>query len=119
MSPRHRARHLSGRSTGPSTDAAEASQGAGLAARLRRHPQLKRHAALGSIAVGTTLFVAVSLTTQLAGAQTGHTQPQSRARVPNTASTPPDLSVLAPVIDTAPTATATATPAAGAVAVAV
>jgi membrane-bound lytic murein transglycosylase B len=107
MSPRHSASYLE------SVETVDADQikAPGFAAMLRRNPQLKRHVALGSIAVGAALFVVASMTTQLAGAETHHAKAQSQPSAPTAAGTP-DLSVRAPIVDTAPTpATVQAMPA--------
>ncbi len=53
------------------TDAdSEAPRAPGLAALLRRNPQLKRNAALGSIVAGVAVFTAASLTSSFAAADT-------------------------------------------------
>jgi Transglycosylase SLT domain len=99
MSPRHSASHL----RGVMVDSVEQIKAPGFAALLRRNPHLKRHAAFGSIALGAALFVVASMTTQLAGAETGHSTPQSQPSV-TTTTAPPDLSGLDPVVDSAPAA---------------
>jgi membrane-bound lytic murein transglycosylase B len=87
----------------------------GLAAALRRHPRLRNGAAIGSIALGTIVFVLACLTTPLAGAQPRqhrHTTPAAQADLGSLlALTGPDPVAAVPVTQPAPTPSPASAPA--------
>jgi membrane-bound lytic murein transglycosylase B len=69
----------------------------GLAAFVRRHPELRKHAAAGAIATGVALFIIASVTAPLAGADVADHGPRHVALAPAVDPALPTPSASAPV----------------------